>query len=119
MSDEGECPFCAVPLSAWTPELPRAPQRGRLGRAAVLAAGAGATLIGACSSAVVEYGAPVLLDAGSMLDAADGATGGAGGRGSNASGGATGTGDGAGGASTKPDAGSVVPLYGAPARDGG
>src|SRR4051812_37189733 len=77
LNSEDACPFCATALLAWAGEPPRAPLRGRLGRAAVLAAGAGASLISACSSAVVEYGAPVLLDGSSMLDAADGgATGG-------------------------------------------
>ena len=110
MNHEAECPFCSAPLPVGAPEPPRALPRGRFGRAALLAAGASATLISACSSAVVEYGAPVLLDAGSMSDASDGAVGGAAGRGAG--------GTGAGGAGA--DAGSVVPLDGAPVpRDGG
>jgi hypothetical protein len=117
--DEAACPFCAAPLPVCACEPPRALPRGRLGRAALLAAGASATLIGACSGGAPAppYGLPPIRDAGAMSDTADGPAdgGGTGGRG-----GAGGASDGAGGTGTRPDAGGVVPLYGAPApRDGG
>ena len=120
MNDEAMCPFCAAPLPVDTAESPRALPRGRLARAALLAAGASATLIAACSSGVVHYGTPVIIDAGSKPDTADGGAGpGGGGAGGTKTDG-TGGGGGAGGTSVKTDAGSVVPLYGAPAPgDGG
>lgn len=124
---ESACPFCATALpAAFRAQQPPAPPRGRLGRAALMAAGA--TLMGAaaCSgdplssadaaadrpavtkdasedrSVVAIYGAPVTGSGGTS------ASGGA-----NGSGGATGA-----GGTTARDAGedrSVVAIYGAAA----
>jgi hypothetical protein len=116
-ADEAVCPFCVAPLPVRTGDAPRALPRGRLSRAALMAAGAGATLIGACSNTTTmpPYGLPPIPDSGWTSDAADASSDGAGG-GAAGRGGAGGadTGSGAGGA------GSVAPHYGAPApRDGG
>ena len=99
---ETACPFCAVALSqSFRAQQPPAPPRGRLGRAALMAAGA--TLLGAaaCSS-------PLTADAGS--DRPPSATGG--------NGGAAGAGgpDGTGGTTAR-DASedrTVIAIYGAP-----
>lgn len=102
---ERACPFCAAALPAsFRAQSPLIPLRGRLGRAALMAAGA--TLMGAaaCSSAplpVPAYGGPV-TGTGGMT-----ATGG-----TNGGGGATGA-----GGTPATDAGqdrSLVAIYGAP-----
>jgi hypothetical protein len=122
MSHEGECPFCAAPPAPGSGEPEDARPRGRLGRAALFAAGASATLIGACSSSIIPPYGTSPIDAGSASDSADGAAdGGGGSAGGGAHGaGGRGAGGGSGGTGIKPDGGGVVPLYGAPpAIDGG
>lgn len=123
-TDEARCPFCAVVLPASFRDVRRTPLRGRLSRAAMLAAGASTALIAACTSIAVEYGVPPMIDSGEVSDAADGSAvsgpgGGAGGGAGHGAGGAA-AGGGAGGTSDRPDGGVIVPLYGAPAvPDGG
>jgi hypothetical protein len=75
VTDETSCPFCATPLPDCFREVKRKPPRGRTSRAGLLAAGAGAALISACSSAVPVYGAPVGGNGGTMSDGAAGAGG--------------------------------------------
>jgi hypothetical protein len=120
MTDEAACPFCAAPLPVRAGEPPRAAPRGRLSRAALVAAGASATLIGGCSQSIMPpYGLPPIPDSGSMSDTADASPDGDGG-GAAGRGGAGGADTGGGGAGGRPDAGSIVPFYGAPSPgDGG
>jgi hypothetical protein len=80
VTDETTCPFCAAPLPECFSEVKRKPLRGRTSRAGLLAAGAGAALIGAwpaCSTPV--YGSPAgsAGTSGSMSAGAAGADGGA------------------------------------------
>lgn len=117
-NEEATCPFCAAPIPVSPSEPPRALPRGRLGRAALIAAGASATLIGGCHTVGPLYGGPFIVDGGSTSDTAA-SSGGSMGTGGGGAGGA-GSGGGVGGTGIKPDAGGVVPLYGAPApHDGG
>jgi hypothetical protein len=74
VTDEAVCPFCAAPLPECFSEVKRKPLRGRMSRAGLLAAGAGATLISACLSASA-YGGHMPYDAGSVTDGPDGAAG--------------------------------------------
>jgi len=101
MTDAGVCPFCQAALPATSCATTPAPAaRTRMSRAARLLAGATLVGVSACSSTQTEpnpvpaYGAPIPVDSGA--------------------GGAAGS-DGAGGAGGAADAGSAVPLYGAPA----
>lgn len=119
--DEAACPFCAAPFPVCACEPPRALTRGRLSRAALVAAGASATLISACSDSapMPPYGISPMFDSGSMSDTADGSADDGGGS-AGGHGGAGVADAGAGGTGTRPDAGGVVPPYGGPApRDGG
>jgi hypothetical protein len=94
VSDETTCPFCAAPLPACTGEVKRKPLRGRMSRAGLFAAGAGAALItvGSCGAA---YGGMFPQDSGSMSGGADG-------------------GDSAGGGGAGGGGGAPVAEYGAP-----
>jgi hypothetical protein len=73
---ETVCPFCAAPLPESFRSVARLPPRGRMSRAALLAAGAGATLLSACFTGSSAYGVAAPYDAGST------GQGGAGGGGS-------------------------------------
>lgn len=137
---ESACPFCATALPvAFRARQPPAPLRGRLGRAALMAAGA--TLMGAaaCSSNDAIGGTDAATDRPAVTkDASEdrgfvafygapfpGAGGASATGGTNGTGGATGGGGATGaGGTTKRDAGedrSVVAIYGAatPADDRG
>ena len=85
----------------------------------LLAAGASATLIGACSGAVVQSGTPVLVHAGSMSDGASRA--GAGGTPASNAAGTTETDAGLDGGGyapqPPPETRSMMAMYGAPAPD--
>jgi hypothetical protein len=128
---ERACPFCATALpAAFQAQEPPAPPRARLGRAALMAAGA--TLMGAaaCSSSDAIRGTDAATDRpavtqdasedrgfvaiyGGPLPGTGGVTGSGG---TNGSGGATGT-----GGTTARDAGedrSIVAIYGAAVPQG-
>ena len=77
VTDEAVCPFCGEALPDCFREVKRKPMRGRMSRAGLLAAGAGAALIGACSSATPAYGGPAGGTSGSVWDGAVGGAGGA------------------------------------------
>lgn len=135
---ENACPFCAAPLPvSFRAQQPPAPLRGRLGRAALMAAGA--TLMGAaaCSSGDAISGNDAATDRPAVTkDASEdrgfvafygapfpgsGGAGAAGG--TNGTGGMTGAGGtiGSGGTTTR-DAGedrAVVAIYGAAVPAGG
>ena len=73
-TDETACPFCSSALPDSFRCQPRSQPRGRLSRAALMAAGA--ALLGgeACSTAVPEYGAVFPIDAGADTRTMDGST---------------------------------------------
>jgi hypothetical protein len=63
-TDETACPFCSSALPDSFRCQPRPQPRGRLSRAAIVAAGAALLGAEACSTAVPEYGAVFPMDAG-------------------------------------------------------
>src|SRR5262245_48253338 len=72
-TDETACPFCSATLPDSFRCQPRPQPRGRLSRAAMMAAGA-ALLGGTACAGVPEYGAVFPIDAGADTGTMDGST---------------------------------------------